>query len=68
VTWHYQPPWFPAGLVLSLAAAAFILFLLAACAAYTRRPRRPARRPAAVARQREPAAAGQGGRMAGTDT
>jgi hypothetical protein len=36
VTWRYQPPWFPAGLVLSLAAAAFILFLLAGCTAYAR--------------------------------
>jgi hypothetical protein len=36
VTWRYQPPWFPAGLALSLAAAAFILFLLAGCTAYAR--------------------------------
>jgi hypothetical protein len=40
VTWRYQPPWFPAGLALSLAAAAFILALLAGYAAYERRPRR----------------------------
>jgi hypothetical protein len=40
VTWRYLPPWFTAGLVLSLAAAAFILFLLAGCAAYARGPRR----------------------------
>jgi hypothetical protein len=39
VTWRYLPPGFPAGLVLSLAAA-FILFLLAGYTACTRRPRR----------------------------
>lgn len=39
VTWRYQPPWFRAGLVLSLAAAAFIVFLLAGCAAWAPRPR-----------------------------
>jgi hypothetical protein len=68
VTWRYQPPWFPAGLVLSLAAGAFILLLLAGCAAYARRPRRPSRQPAAVTGQRERAAARQGGSMVGTDT
>jgi hypothetical protein len=40
VTWRYLPPWFPAGLVLSLASGAFILFLLAGCAACARGPRR----------------------------
>jgi hypothetical protein len=40
VTWRYQPPWFPAGFALSLAAAAFIVVLLAGCAACERRPRR----------------------------
>jgi hypothetical protein len=68
VTWRYQPPWFPAGLGLSLAAVAFIIFLLAGCAAYARRPRRPAWQPAAVTGQRERATAGQGGSMVGTDT
>ena len=68
VTWRYQPPWFPAGLVLSLAAAGLILLLLAGCAAYARRARGPARQPAAVTGQRERATAGQGGSMVGTDT
>jgi hypothetical protein len=40
VTWRYQAPWFPAGFALSLVAAAFIVVLLAGCAAYERRPRR----------------------------
>jgi len=40
VTWRYQPPWFPAGMALSLAAAAFIVVLLAGCAVNERRPRR----------------------------
>ena len=40
VTWRYQPPWFPAGLALSLAAAAVILVLLAGYAVDERRPRR----------------------------
>jgi hypothetical protein len=55
VTWRYQPPWFPAGLALSLAAAAFILVLLAGHAVYQRRPR--------LTRQRTRPAAGQGGSM-----
>jgi hypothetical protein len=68
VTWRYQPPWFPAGLVLSLAAAGLVLLLLAGCAAYARRARRPARQAAAVTGQRERTTAGQGGSMVGTDT
>jgi len=40
VTWRYQPPGFPAGFALSLAAAAFILLMSAGYAAYERRPRR----------------------------
>jgi hypothetical protein len=43
VTWRYQPPWFPAGLALSLAAAAVILVLLAGYAVDERRPRRTGR-------------------------
>src|SRR5262249_37182684 len=43
VTWRYQPPWFPAGFALSLAAAAFIAVLLAGRAAYERRQRRTGR-------------------------
>jgi hypothetical protein len=39
VTWRYQPPGFPAGFTLSLAAA-LILVLLAGYTAYERRPRR----------------------------
>jgi hypothetical protein len=67
VTWRYQPPWFPAGFALSLAAAAFILFLLAGYAAYARHPRRHVRQPAAATGQRERAVAGQGGSMVCTD-
>jgi hypothetical protein len=40
VTWRYQPPWFPAGSALSLAAAAFIFVLLAGNALCERRQRR----------------------------
>ncbi|HEY1346521.1 MAG TPA: hypothetical protein VGF54_16150, partial [Streptosporangiaceae bacterium] len=67
VTWHYLPPWFPAGFALSLAAAALILVLLAGHAAHARRPRRPARRPPAVPGERGRAPAGQRGSMVGTD-
>jgi hypothetical protein len=66
VTWRYQPPWFPAGFALSLAAAAVIFVLLTGYAAYGRRPGRPAREPAAATGQRG-RAAGQGGSMVGTD-
>jgi len=63
VTWRYLPPWFPAGFGLSLAAAAFILVLLAGCAACARRPSRPAAAPG----ERGRAGAGQGGSMVCTD-
>jgi hypothetical protein len=66
VTWRYQPPWFPAGFALSLAAA-LILVLLTGYATYGQRPGRPARDPAAATGQRGRAAAGQGGGMVGTD-
>jgi hypothetical protein len=66
VTWRYQPPGFPAGFALSLAAA-LIIVLLTGYAAYERRPGRPARQPAAATGQRGRAAAGQGGSMVGTD-
>jgi hypothetical protein len=33
VTWSYVPPWFPAGLALSLGATALILLLVAAASA-----------------------------------
>jgi hypothetical protein len=51
VTWRYQPPLFPAGFALSLAAAAFIVVLLAGYAAYERRPGRPAGQPVAAPRR-----------------
>jgi hypothetical protein len=67
VTWRYLPPWFPAGLALSLAAAALICVLLAGRAAHARRPHRPARRSPAPPGERERPAAGQRGSMVGTD-
>ena len=66
VTWRYQPPGFPAGFALSLAAA-LIIVLLTGYAAYERRPGRPGRQTAAATGQRGRAAAGQGGSMVGTD-
>jgi hypothetical protein len=61
VTWRYQPPGFPAGFALSLAAA-LILVLLTGYTAYERRPRRtgsaPGRRRDEVAAWCAPTAEG----------